>query len=163
MIIVEGPGNSGKTTLLNQLNMQLGLEVKDPFTPHPGDDLMEKVLDDLRSWSEPETWVYDGYPLIQEYIYGPLNRKKLARGFDNFAVRPVIGFFWSTALIVYCRPPDEYVENDPALHLYDIILDSPLISAAKVIKYNHQATGYWNYLTGRIEAHHQRRMEIYGE
>lgn len=163
MIIVEGPQNSGKTTLLNQLTMDLNVQVKNPFYPHPGDDLMEKVLEDLRSWSEPETWVYDGYPLIQEYIYGPLHRKKLARGFDSYAVRPVIRFFWTASLVVYCRPPNEYVESDPALHLYDIILDSPLVPAARVVKYNHQAVGYWSYLVGQIEAHHQKRMEMYGE
>lgn len=161
MIIVEGPSNSGKTTLVNQLSTDLMMPVRDPFKgPHPGDDLIAKVVEDLREWPTTVTSIYEGYPLIGEYIYGPLHRKRVAVGFNNYSVKPILNFFWEATLIIYCRPPEEGVQ-DPALLYYDFLLNFPL-SRGRIIRYDYtKSVMSVRSIELRIEEHDNRRIEDY--
>lgn len=159
MIIVEGPLHSGKTTLVNQLVADLNMPVRDPFRgPHPGDELIGKVLTDLREWSITETSIYEGYPLVSEYIYGPLHRKRAALGFNNYSIKPVLNFFWEATLIIYCRPPEEDI-RDPALQYYDLLLSFPL-SRGRVVKYDYTQPTLRSIET-RIDTHDIQRIEAY--
>lgn len=183
MIIVTGPKESGKTTLINQLRGDLDIETKSPFSnpqyykaqaiqgrPRKGfemkaveddtSDLMEKVLEDLDKWPESGTCIYEGYPLIEEYIYGPLNRGGYVRGFDSHAIKPVLAFFWAKSLIIYCRPTTDLL-SDPTVDYYDFILRPPL-SSARVVRYDYNSPQHYSYVRSRVLAHHQERLREYG-
>jgi hypothetical protein len=152
MIIVEGPKGAGKSTLANQLSVNLGLPVVQPFSGHRGrgDNLLAKVQQDLHGWPDPKnggTKIYDGHPLIDEYIYGPMHRQRISDGFSGHHIRPLLDFFWDQSVIIYCRPPEPHVEG-PDVQLYDFVLRYPL-TGAHVFLYDYtQPHSY-----GRVESH----------
>ena len=117
MVIIEGPDNSGKTTLLNKLQVihKLGYLA----IPHRGPtdkyhDLyvnMEYILNRaIRSSSK--RYIVDRLPLISESIYGPLCRKR-DLWVENFEDKLRFSKALTTLdpFIIYCRPPREKILN----------------------------------------------------
>jgi len=102
-VIVEGPDNSGKSTLTEELANALGTTVihsGGPVLDQHEADIREKVL-----YERPSNTLYDRIPLISEMIYGPIIRGVhfyTADSFKRFCLekRPVV---------IYCRPPDKYL------------------------------------------------------
>lgn len=106
VIICEGCDNTGKTTLVQRLQLFTGARVVHSPGPQP-----EK---ELKSWTKAELLlanvediIYDRFPLISEEVYGPILRGKSLFGEEwgewwgaLMLVRPVI---------IYCRPPREVV------------------------------------------------------
>jgi hypothetical protein len=124
MIIVEGPRNSGKTTLVTNLSLAFELPEYDyePDGSKPYD--LIKVLADVKQWPRKPTGIYDTHPLIMEYIYGPLLRKRILPEFDNLMLRDPVQFMAANAIIIYCCPSVPL--DDPATAYYNLVLNSPL-------------------------------------
>lgn len=162
MIIIEGPADSGKTTLVNSLSVDLQLPIRQPFTGHRGrgDFLLDKVRDELHEWPNYRygTGIYDGYPLIDEYVYGTTHRGRISDGFDSSSIRPLLEFFFEQSLIIYCRPPDN-VLSDPAVNLYDFLLRYPLTDA-RVIEYNYLDPYSYRKAIARAATHWRLREGI---
>ena len=115
MIIIEGPDNSGKTTLLNKLQVEhkLGYLV----IPHRGPvqryhELycnMEYILNVVIKRSS-KRYILDRLPLISESIYGPLCRKRdiWVENFED-KIRFTKALITLDPFIIYCRPPMENI------------------------------------------------------
>lgn len=117
MIIVEGPDNSGKstlvTTLVKDLNIRL-LQSKYSGPPktakenyHKTRDIIVKALE----YPGPNT-ITDRLSLIGESIYGPICRGQdlwipyFDKKMKMYSILKTINPFW-----IYCRPPKEVVLN----------------------------------------------------
>jgi hypothetical protein len=100
MIILEGPDNSGKTTLGKHLADAMKLQLIHGGGPPV--DLNEALARVKLVMSYPKPAIYDRVIQIGEGIYGPIcNRKAL------FNTRTALSKLQSrhTPLIIYCRPP----------------------------------------------------------
>lgn len=127
-IIVDGPDKSGKTTLVYNLSLEVGLPVHYPFNAYadPGDVPAAVIIEDLLEWREGKIMgIYEGHPLLHEYIYGPLHRGKVSDDFMDPGMRCIFSHMRLKCLILYCRPPDEMVE-DPSLPFWDLLLRFPV-------------------------------------
>ena len=110
MIIVEGPDNSGKSTLINQLIKDLELkEVKRTFHGPTTDieNLYSRTLEVINAAikTDQPNIIIDRFSLIGEDIYGPI-----LRGKNLWDVIPQDKIkFWQAVnklnpFIIYCRP-----------------------------------------------------------
>jgi len=127
MLIIEGTRQSGKKTLGHKLALELNLPIYN-YTQSlkaNGHYTVRDINKDLLEWESKAVGIYIGHPLINEYIYGPLLRKRIIPEFLNWEVRPMIKYLLTTAVVVYCRPSVEI--DDPALPLYDLLLNTPLL------------------------------------
>lgn len=107
-VIVEGPDNAGKTTLVNQLSKDLKLLVinnrKLPQTVAESHAYLDLVLPLTKHFPV----IFDRWQTISEPIYGPICRSnhlfslsQIEFQFD--VIRPL------SPLIIYCRPRDSTV------------------------------------------------------
>lgn len=112
MILVEGPDNSGKSTLINQLVKEFDLTLLDrPHGPPKDINELEERIKALEPYYNKRNVIIDRHPLIGEAIYGPILRKedKLLK-LKN--LRDLKRTFWSSDLfIIYCRPPMDKIMN----------------------------------------------------
>ena len=115
MIIVEGPDNSGKSTLVRNLSEQLGLKVLKPNKKGPPknqEDIYNNtkhIIAGALSHVNNRT-IVDRFSLIGESIYGPICRGQdlWVSCFDKkmkmySILRTIDPFF------IYCRPPNSVV------------------------------------------------------
>lgn len=134
MIIVEGPDNSGKSTLVEKL--QKTYRLKNLILPHRGptdnyQDLYNNMNYIINKAMNPrDRWVVDRLPLISESIYGPLCRKR-DLWVENFVdkVNFTKALFTLRPFIIYCRPPLQNILNmkthqvkdyDTEIHLHQL-------------------------------------------
>ena len=112
MIIVEGPDNSGKSTLISKLVEELGLTLLDrPHGPPKDPTELRKRIKTLENHYNNKKAIIDRHPLIGESIYGPIlrNRNMLNEIQDYPELRRT---FWSSDFfIIYCRPPMDKIMN----------------------------------------------------
>ncbi len=103
MIIVEGPDNSGKTTLCEGLANTLEIKVKHSGGPCKEEsdfrNRMAKIMIDSNV-------IYDRVPAISEVIYQPVVRAET----DNW-IFPIFKEYINRLLeldpiLIYCRPPN---------------------------------------------------------
>ena len=78
MIIVEGPDNSGKSTLIQALASQLKLPMARTYR-------MPQTEEDIQRWhnwanAAPHPLILDRHPAISDLIYSPLQQKYTADG-----------------------------------------------------------------------------------
>lgn len=114
MILIEGPDNSGKSTLVEQLTVEFNLFKCDrphgpPKTP---EELYNRTMD-VQNFYKSRMFIMDRNPIIGENIYGPILRNQnmwdLIPEEDkldceaNFFSK-IIGH---TIFLIYCRPPRE--------------------------------------------------------
>lgn len=127
MVVVEGPDKSGKSTLVYEISLQLGLPIHHAFSGYNrlGDVSSKEIISDLSSWDEKPMGVYEGHPFFHEYIYGPPNRGKISLEFMDPGIRPIINRLRTMALIIYCRPSTE-MDEDSSLSRWDLLFRFPL-------------------------------------
>lgn len=107
MIVLEGPDNSGKSTLAKRLGKMMGRSVIPSGGPAKSE---EEIADRVRQYNarDPEKVIYDRHPCVSQEIY---------RQFHGGApVDPelVAGFYSSQPLIIYCvgRSMTDHVVKD---------------------------------------------------
>ncbi|MGH3834119.1 MAG: hypothetical protein ACRDSF_00225 [Pseudonocardiaceae bacterium] len=154
-MVVEGPDKSGKTTLVNEFSLQLALPVHHSFHEFGtlGDVPIQKILEDLRLWPEKPMGVYEGHPIFREYIYGPLHRQGVSPHFMDPGISPLVNRLRTMALIVYCRPPDNMIE-DESLPFWDLLFRFPL-SNFLVMEHDYSNPQSQSRVVERVE----RRIE----
>lgn len=101
LIVVEGPDNSGKTTLAIDLAKRLsGIYINSKRKPESAAEVLayQDILRQARLFAPTVT---DRHPAISEWIYGPAIRQRcvIKAHHLNFCMDQV-------SSIVYCRPPD---------------------------------------------------------
>lgn len=124
MIIVEGPDNSGKTTLSNRLAKDLDFEVI--HSPGPLDRGVKMI-----SWlfnemvQQKEGVIYDRISLISDMVYANIIRSE-----DSFYTKRgyIQGFKELLAatphLIIFCRPSDNTINNFGEREQMDGVIDN---------------------------------------
>ena len=115
MIILEGPDGAGKT----RLALRLADELRVPIEPKVVQADMSTEVD-LASWCEdqmrgwPRKVIYDRFPLISEFKYGPIFKHDIRPAFKNFELLYQLHaqLQLSDAIIIYCLPPiSEVLQN----------------------------------------------------
>ena len=112
MIVVEGPDNSGKSTLISKLTQKLGLTLLDrPHGPPKDASELRKRIKDLEPQYNNKKAIIDRHPIIGESIYGPVlrNHNMLTSIKDYEILRKT--FWTSDIFIIYCRPPMDKIMN----------------------------------------------------
>lgn len=127
MIILEGPDGAGKTRLALRLADDLGVPINPKVVQA---DMSTEV--DLAYWCEgqmrewPRKVIYDRFPLISEFLYGPVFKHDIRPSFKNFELLYQLHaqFELASPVVVYCLPPvsevlqnilDETTENDAVI------------------------------------------------
>lgn len=110
MILVEGPDNSGKSTLIEQLANEFELFKLDrphgpPKTP---EELYDRTLD-AQNFYKSKMSIMDRNPVIGESIYGPILRRHnmwddIKNKFEC-EVELFSKILSGTIFLIYCRPP----------------------------------------------------------
>jgi hypothetical protein len=105
MVIIEGCDNSGKSTLARKLNLEFNLKIiKSSGPPISKEDLVQRVEASIENTKRGNIFIYDRYPLISEFVYGPLLRNKnLLEGEEGNRLWKELILI--NPFIVYCRPP----------------------------------------------------------
>lgn len=141
VIIVDGPDNCGKTTLVEQLAKRFDVPVRKSPGPRPRWALegwtqtqMEYMFQvagrDIGMYHD-RGLIYDRFPVFNEPIYGPNIR-------GRFGMNPLVWLNFimelkaAKVIVVYCRPPGEKIretwDHRPQMegvfeHLDAIIMD----------------------------------------
>lgn len=97
LIIVEGPDNSGKSTLIQALASQLKLPMARTYR-------MPQTEEDIQRWhnwanAAPHPLILDRHPAISDLIYSPLVRNTTGSSSLRLASACRNGHY-----LIYCRP-----------------------------------------------------------
>lgn len=96
-VVIEGPDNSGKSTLAKYLADRIDFPLQHSGGPPKSDDEFAFRLDRLFRMDDV---IFDRFPVISEAVYGPiLSRESLITPTSK------IRFFARKPIIIYCRPP----------------------------------------------------------
>ena len=140
MIIVEGPDNSGKSTLINQLGKDFGIKLIEPVSHGPVKgfkDLYDRTNGLIKRAISNHTnkIIVDRISLISEPIYGTICRNK-----NLWKLSPKDEEkFWKVldildCIYIYCRPDDNIVLSMRTHQIKDY--DTPV--HLKALKENQQ-------------------------
>lgn len=108
MIIIEGPDNSGKSTLAAQLRRDTGLPVIQSSRPSPDLNFVQVYQHCLYQVAPKEKLaILDRVTAISESIYGPICRGESALGMYQ---RDALLDVWNRPYtVIYCRPEDSVI------------------------------------------------------
>lgn len=110
MIIIEGPDNSGKTTLGQKLAKDLGMPLVHSIKPKPEWSELEALEQSIMQLL-PQRIIRDRTYAISEFVYGPICREKSALG--ELHSQALTNLCHYNHLIIYCRPPNDVIlKND---------------------------------------------------
>lgn len=108
IVVVEGPDNSGKSTLVE------AIRAIDPRArvvlggPASRDALLARMTAAFVMHEAGEVVVCDRFPAVSEPVYGPILRERSE--LDDVDARASLGCLKAVgAVVVYCRPPDDAV------------------------------------------------------
>lgn len=151
MLIIEGPRQSGKKTLASKLALEFALPTYDysKQLSAQGHVSMAEISKDLRTWPSKELGIYTTHPLINEYIYGPMLRKRVIPEFYSWEVRPLLEFFKDNVVIIYCRSSDN---TDSAVPFFDLLFRTPL-AQFRVWEYDYVVDSNANTILPSIESY----------
>jgi adenylate kinase family enzyme len=112
VIILEGPDGAGKTTLAASLSAIHKIETRRRIHQDP----YLWALAEMTGWERDALCVYDRFPLVGEYIYGPIRRRNISTEFalDNLATTLLLNRLMQDTLIIYCRPPIQVILDNVA-------------------------------------------------
>lgn len=168
MIVLEGPDNSGKSTLGAGLKTILGWKFEHgkrfyhySVSDH---DRGEAVYREALVQLTPKPIILDRCYAVGENVYGPI-----IRGHNNLnhrALDILKTLANSQSLIIYCRPPIENIvgttkeemdgvkENLEAItKTYDRIMDTLEKSGAFVIRYDYTKQGSFGDIVDQCKSH----------
>lgn len=164
IIVLEGPDGCGKSTLIKQLNKDLGLPIFQSGGPKTK-EAMEKMLDELEIMSHcQQIYLCDRAPFVSEIIY--------SQAFGREPVIPAKDLmdYWllPNLKIIYCRIDQaaalanmdrKFKPHKPAEHtaiveqrhaniceLYDDIMDSAESARIKVFEYDWRDSTHYQQL-----------------
>lgn len=100
-IIIEGPDNSGKSTLAKSLSEILTCPVVHSERPNKGWGVNQTLLHSYRQL-RPKRAILDRVYAISEYVYGNVVRNGSALG--EFHKEALLDLYQRPHLIIYCRP-----------------------------------------------------------
>ena len=156
MLIIEGPDNSGKSSLAKKLSLEFNLKIIKSSGPPTGEnDLVRRIKSSLEYTKLGINFIYDRYSLISEYVYGPTLRK--INLLDNEEGHKLWKEFIETKpLIIYCRPPYANIikygkrrqmrgvrkEADSLILAYDNLMDR-IKSSVDIFSYNYMDKADW--------------------
>lgn len=108
MLILEGPDNSGKSTLAAKLKRDLGVRVVHSIRP-PQDWTHKMVYEHCLKQIAPQTesCILDRVTCISEAIYGPICRGESALG--NYQTEALLDLWSRPYTVIYCRPDDDVI------------------------------------------------------
>lgn len=106
MIIIEGPDNSGKSTLGVKLSLDLRIPLIHSEKPNP-DWTPEQALEHATRQLKPRAVLLDRVYILSEYVYGPICRGRSALG--ELHPEALLDLYYRNYLIVYCRPSDKTI------------------------------------------------------
>lgn len=145
-IILEGPDDTGKSTLANELHHRLALPV---IRPHRDWAHWLVAADFYSRLIPPRGIIFDRFPTISEFVYGPIlrpahpNTPKVGGGFDYHVTRSLARM---NPIIVWCRgqagtwelPQLEGViaNNDRIVHEYSTRMERLRDAGLEVIDYD---------------------------
>jgi len=149
MIIIEGPDNSGKSTLGAYLQKNLQVPLVHSIKPDPAWNFSQALEQSIMQLL-PQRLIRDRTYAISEYVYGPICRGGSALGpMHQKALENLMHY---GHLIIYCRPPDNVILNNgdreqmegvvenhlAIIHRYDrLINELESCGVLKVIKYDY--------------------------
>ena len=119
MLIIEGPDNSGKSTLVRNLAEDLHIPYQHSEGPWESRrDLLESLEDiDIKNSSD-DYFIQDRYPLISELIYQPILRPDDVM--VDIATQPERSYWkkiFKMEFLVVCIPPVERILDEVSLSL----------------------------------------------
>lgn len=120
MIILEGPDNSGKSTLGRKLAKKFDLVLKHSIRPDKS-WVTHEVLRHSRSQLIPSRIIQDRVYAISEYIYGNIIRGHTALG--PFHAQALRDLYSRDHLIIYCRPQMKTILNNKGRDQMEGVLD----------------------------------------
>lgn len=103
IIVVEGPDNAGKTTLVSQLAKRLhAASVKLERLPQSDEHVLThfSALQVIGDRLQTDV-ITDRFPTISDFVYGPI-----IRGKTPLTITIAKQTWWQMAAIIYCRPPE---------------------------------------------------------
>lgn len=149
MLIIEGPDNSGKTTLCTDLRKRLGIPVVHSERPNPAWGA-ERILAHSNHQLLPKRIIRDRIYVISEYVYGRVIRGGSAlRGLHADAL---MDLYQRPYLIIYCRPDDRAIldsqgreqmegvldKHQAIIQEYDKLMGEVALNC-KVVRYDYQS------------------------
>lgn len=99
--VIEGPDNSGKSTLASFLSRELKTTVV--HSGGPGKDKVEFKSRLNRLINYPANVIFDRFPVISEHVYAPIVRQ--VDTFDGSVDMYRLHLMARNPIIIYCRPP----------------------------------------------------------
>lgn len=121
MIILEGPDNSGKSTLGKKLAKKFDLVLRHSIRPDKS-LVTHEVLKHSRDQLIPSRVIQDRVYAISEYVYGTIIRGKTALG--PFHAQALRDLYSRDHLIIYCRPSKKTILNNKGRDQMEGVLDN---------------------------------------
>jgi adenylate kinase family enzyme len=153
MIIIEGPDNSGKSTLGEYLSKQLGTPLQRSEKPDPAWTPVQALEHSCRQL-RPQSAIRDRAYVISEYVYGPICRGGSA--LQEYHPQAMFDLYSRPYLIIYCRPRSSTIlrnggreQMDGVLENHQRIIDGydclmeelARFSRCKILRYDWQCLG----------------------
>lgn len=172
MLIVEGPDNSGKSTLVRRLAEEAKLLLiankRKPKTKSQIFEFMNLAI----PLSHRFPTIFDRWSPISEAVYGPIIRGHSILSFhDEEVARAAPILSGLSPMIIYCRPDDDTIKEslgdrgqmpgveeniDDLILSYDQVINhwahAPNVSYPTV-RYNYRDPGAYEYILERVTFH----------
>ena len=134
MIIVEGVDNSGKTTLIHQIQSAVNL----PSEHSPSKLIIDGHIEEWLLWiewtlvSEAASYIFDRHPIISEPIYGPVLRNINLLSTTDYLER----LLKTQPMIIFCDPPKHVILERPKEEMENVQENIPTL----IIRYRRFMT-----------------------
>lgn len=142
MIIIEGPDNSGKSTLAERLSQELKIPVIHSQRPSGSPS---EILEHSFKQLQPQMAILDRVYAMSEYVYGPICRG--ATDLGDLHHKALIDLYNRPYLIIYCRPPMETILKNDGRDQMEGVLDN---HQAIVERYDELMMEVSRFTTGKV-------------